>query len=59
MPGNEHSFMPAEEVVLVDSYFRAIHYMYYFPFFGCEVKCGNTGLEIADRQNAHSMTLAV
>jgi hypothetical protein len=40
------------------SYFRATHYMY-FPFLTCEVKCGATGLEIADRQNAHSMTLAV
>lgn len=40
------------------SYFRATFYMY-FPFFTCEVKCGTTGLEIADRQNSHSMTLAV
>jgi hypothetical protein len=40
------------------SYFRATYYMY-FPFLTCEVKCGITGLEIADRQNAHSMTLAV
>ena len=31
----------------------------YFPFFTCEVKCGATALDIADRQNAHSMTLAV
>lgn len=30
----------------------------YFPFFSCEVKCGNAALDIADRQNAHSMTLA-
>ncbi|KAI9799428.1 MAG: hypothetical protein M1825_004528 [Sarcosagium campestre] len=40
------------------SYFRATYYMY-FPFLSSEVKCGNIGLEIADRQNAHSMTLAV
>lgn len=40
------------------SYFRATYYMY-FPFLTCEVKCGATGLDIADRQNAHSMTLAV
>lgn len=40
------------------SYFRATYYMY-FPFLTCEVKCGTTGLDIADRQNAHSMTLAV
>jgi hypothetical protein len=31
----------------------------YFPFLTCEVKCGTTGLDIADRQNTHSMTLAV
>ena len=40
------------------SYFRATYYMY-FPFLACEVVCSTTGLEIADRQNAHSMTLAV
>lgn len=40
------------------SYFKATYYMY-FPFLTCEVKCGTTGLEIADRQNSHSMTLAV
>ncbi len=31
----------------------------YFPFFACEVKCGAGGIDIADRQNAHSMTVAV
>lgn len=31
----------------------------YFPFFTCEVKCGAAALDIADRQNAHSMTVAV
>ena len=31
----------------------------YFPFFTCEVKCGAAALDIADRQNAHSMTIAV
>jgi hypothetical protein len=30
----------------------------YFPFFTCEVKCGNQGLNIADRQNAHSASVA-
>lgn len=40
------------------SYFRATYHMY-FPFLTCEVKCGATGLNIADRQNAHSMTLAI
>ena len=40
------------------SYFRATYYMF-FPFLTCEVKYGATGLDLADRQNAHSMTLAV
>ncbi|KAL8672801.1 MAG: hypothetical protein Q9168_002765 [Polycauliona sp. 1 TL-2023] len=40
------------------SYFAATPRMY-FPFFTCEVKCGAMALELADRQNAHSMTLAV
>ncbi len=44
---------------LIDtSYFMGTWYMY-FPFFTCEVKCGAAALDIADRQNAHSMTLAV
>lgn len=30
-----------------------------FPFLTCEVKCNIEALEFADRQNAHSMTLAV
>jgi hypothetical protein len=36
----------------------ATYYMY-FSFLTCEVKCGDSGLDIADRQNARSMTLAV
>lgn len=40
------------------SFFMATYYMY-FPFFTSEVKCGDAALNIADRQNAHSMTLAV
>lgn len=34
-------------------------YFMYFPFLTCEVKCGAGLLDVADRQNAHSMTLAV
>lgn len=34
-------------------------YRMYFPFLTCEVKCGDAALDIADRQNAHSMTVAV
>ncbi|KAB5581165.1 hypothetical protein GE09DRAFT_464757 [Coniochaeta sp. 2T2.1] len=40
------------------SLFMATYYMY-FPFLTCEVKCGAAALDTADRQNAHSMTLAV
>jgi hypothetical protein len=40
------------------SFFMATYYMY-FPFLTCEVKCGAAALDIADRQNTHSMTLAV
>jgi hypothetical protein len=40
------------------SFFMATYYMY-FPFLTSEVKCGTVALDIADRQNAHSMTLAV
>ncbi|KAK3996888.1 hypothetical protein QBC44DRAFT_123387 [Cladorrhinum sp. PSN332] len=40
------------------SFVMATYYMY-FPFLTCEVKCGAAALDIADRQNAHSMTLAV
>lgn len=40
------------------SFFMATDTMH-FPFLTCEAKCGEVGLDIADRQNAHSMTLAV
>jgi hypothetical protein len=40
------------------SHFMATWQMY-FPFLTCEVKCGAAALDIADRQNAHSMTIAV
>ncbi len=30
----------------------------YFPFFTSEVKCGKQALDLADRPNAHSMTIA-
>jgi hypothetical protein len=31
----------------------------YFPFLTCEVRCGAAALDVADRKNAYSMTLAV
>lgn len=38
--------------------FTSTYYMY-FPFFATEVKCGTSGLVIADRQNAHTMGVIV
>ena len=40
------------------TYFMATTRMY-FPFLTCEVKCGAAALDVADRQNAHSMTVAI
>jgi hypothetical protein len=40
------------------SFFMSTAYMY-FPFVTAEVKCGKAALDIADRQNAHSITLSV
>lgn len=40
------------------TYFMATTRMY-FPFLTYEVKCGAAALDIADRQNAHSITVAV
>jgi hypothetical protein len=39
-------------------FFMATYYMY-LPFLTCEVKCHAAALDIADRESAHSMTLAV
>ncbi|KAK5019006.1 hypothetical protein LTR16_001037 [Cryomyces antarcticus] len=41
-----------------DSHFMATSDMY-FPFLTCEVKRGNKTLDVAERQNAHSMIVAV
>ncbi|KAL8652530.1 MAG: hypothetical protein Q9210_002628 [Variospora velana] len=40
------------------SYFLATWRMY-FPFFTCEAKSAMGDLDVADKQNAHSMTMAV
>ena len=40
------------------TYFSATLEMY-FPFLTSEVKCGEQALNIADRQNAHSMAVAI
>ncbi|KAI9674841.1 MAG: hypothetical protein M1829_003581 [Trizodia sp. TS-e1964] len=40
------------------SYYMGTFTMY-FPFLACEVKCGSEAIEVADRQNTHTMTLAV
>jgi hypothetical protein len=42
-----------------DTSFFVATYRTYFPFLTCEVKCGASALDVADRQNAHSMTVAV
>jgi hypothetical protein len=42
-----------------DTSFFVATYRMYFPFLACEVKCGAAALDIADRQNAHSTTIAV
>ena len=42
----------------LQTYFMTTMRMY-FPFLTCEVKCGASALDVADRQNAHSMTIAV
>ena len=42
----------------LQNYFMATTRMF-FPFLTCEVKCGASALDVADRQNAHSMTIAV
>ncbi|KIN07619.1 hypothetical protein OIDMADRAFT_108291, partial [Oidiodendron maius Zn] len=42
----------------IDTPFLATAWMY-SPYFTAEVKCGNEGLNIADRQNAHSAGVAV
>lgn len=42
-----------------DTSFFVATFRMYFPFLTGEVKCGAATLDIADRQNAHSMTIAV
>ncbi len=42
-----------------DTSFFVATYLMYFPFLTCEVKCGAAALDVADRQNAHSTTVAV
>ena len=40
------------------SYFMATTRLY-FPFLTCELKCGAAALDVADRQNAQSMSVAL
>lgn len=42
-----------------DTSFFVATYRMYFPFLTCEVKCDAAALDVVDRQNAHSMTVAV
>ncbi|KAH8730284.1 hypothetical protein GQ44DRAFT_723720 [Phaeosphaeriaceae sp. PMI808] len=49
---------PALGDATMSSWFKATYYMY-FTFLAKEVKTGSLGLDIADNQNGHSMTIAV
>ena len=51
-------WLVGDEPYLYQSCLMATRYMY-FPFLTSETKCGTAGLELADRQNAHSMGIAV
>ena len=42
-----------------DTSFFVATWRMWFPFLTCEAKCGAGALDVADRQNAHSATLAV
>lgn len=42
----------------VDNWTQVTSQMF-FPFLMCEVKCGRGGLDVADRQNMHSCSVAV
>lgn len=44
---------------LTDTSFFIATYYIYFPFLTCEVKCSAAALNVADRQNAYSITMAV
>jgi hypothetical protein len=44
---------------LTETSFFMATYSIYFPFLTCEAKCGTAVLDLADRQNAHSITMAV
>lgn len=41
------------------SYFFLATWRMYFPFFACEAKCGIGDIDVADKQNAHCMSIAV
>lgn len=43
--------------LLADYSLFAATYQMYLPFLTCEVKCGNGGLDVADRQNAYTQSI--
>ncbi|KAM4066807.1 hypothetical protein HRG_012176 [Hirsutella rhossiliensis] len=45
-------FIAGDQSLLMGTYYM------HFPFLTCEVMCGAAALDVADRQNAHNMTLA-
>ncbi|MCJ1337733.1 hypothetical protein MMC09_003016 [Bachmanniomyces sp. S44760] len=55
---NQEERWKLDPILNVANYYAARDDIW-FPFFTSEVKCGNGGLGIADRQNAHSMTTAI
>ena len=44
---------------LIDSFWIAATYNMYLPFLSSEVKCRAAGLDIADRQNAHTQSVTL
>lgn len=61
------TFVTDEQLNKLDPLIRSVHdtslfvatYRIYFPFLTCEVKCSAAALDVADRQNAHSITCAI
>lgn len=62
--GLKPSAFSKEEILRLKSYTAPkkttlVTKKFYFPFLMCEVKCGEQGLDGADRQSAHSGSIAV
>lgn len=55
---HNNSYFKIRRYNSVDNRTKTTMHMF-FPFIMCEVKCGREGLDIADRQNMHSCSVAV